>query len=62
LGRLSECSLFLSLFSVSLCLSFVLCSFFRLAGNLYIPAIKFRQSYQYWVDWRYKWVFFVSYF
>ena len=34
LGRLSECSLFLSLFSVSLCLSFVLCSFFRLAGNV----------------------------
>jgi hypothetical protein len=33
LGRLSGCSLFLSLFSVSLCLSFVLCSFFRLAGN-----------------------------
>ena len=33
LGRLSECSLFLSFFSVSLFLSFVLCSFFRLAGN-----------------------------
>ena len=33
LGRLSECSLFLSLFSVSFCRSFLLCSFFRLAGN-----------------------------
>jgi len=33
LGRLSECSLFLSLFSVSFCRSFLLGSFFRLAGN-----------------------------
>ena len=41
LGRLSECSLFLSLFSVSLCLSFVLCSFFRLAGNvLQLPEVR----------------------
>ena len=34
LVRLSGCSLFLSLFFVSLCLSFVLCSFFSLAGNV----------------------------
>jgi hypothetical protein len=33
LGRLSDNSLFLSLFSVSFCRSFLLGSFFRLAGN-----------------------------
>jgi hypothetical protein len=35
LGRLSDCSLFLSLFSVSFCRSFLIGSFFRLAGNVF---------------------------
>ena len=60
LGRLSECSLFLSPFYISFCRSFLLGSFFRLAGNSLIPYTNPLQSARFWVNMQ-RFVSFIKY-